>query len=621
MSYIFIENLSHSYGDKILFDSVNLTVNKGDKIALVAKNGAGKSTLLHYIIKAVGEKDAITYINPHITVGYLEQEPNLDSNNSIYEEVFAANTKIVELLHSYNAAIQANDTLALESLASDMDMYDTWNYETKVQIALTKLGFKNNEQRIKTLSGGQKKRVALAKLLLLSPDLLILDEPTNHLDLDAIEWLEDLLDELNCTLLMVTHDRYFLDRVCNTIVEIDECKLYKYNGNYSYFLTKKEERREQELAEYAKAKNLYNKELEWMRRQPQARGTKAKYRIDAFEGLKERISKSADASTLNMSHTATRLGNKVFVLSDISKSIEQKVLIQNFSYTFCNDDRIAIIGANGSGKTTLLNILAQKSSYNSGSLEIGTTVNIGYYMQQGITFDDNQRVIEVIKDIAERITIAPNVTISATQYLEHWLFPPFMHYVQVGKLSGGEKKRLYLMTVLMQQPNVLILDEPTNDLDLQTLQILEEFIAQFQGCVIIVSHDRFFTDKIARSLLVFSANGTISPFMGSYSEYRAYEKFMVESAAPAPAKLPVAEKPQAEKSKRKLSYKEQQELQKIESELPILEEEKELLEQQIISVQNNPDDLHAISLKIAHIIDAIDAYENRWLELQDSINE
>ena len=617
MAILQVENLTKRFGDVVLFQNLNFIINKGEKVAIVAKNGAGKTTLISLIVGKDTPQEGIIYMHPNTVIGYLEQNPELDSTKTIYDEVYYSNSFIVELIEKYATAISCNDTVTIDKLSNELDVHNVWEYENQVSLYLSKLGFQDTSTVISKLSGGQKKRVALAKILLKNPDFLILDEPTNHLDLDVIEWLEDTLDSLQCTVLMVTHDRYFLDRVCNTIIEIDDKQAFKYTGNYSYFLEKKEERQILMTTEIAKAKNLMRTELEWIRRQPKARGTKAKYRIDAFGDLKQKASKTITNKKLDITLQGSRLGNKVIELHGISKSYDSHRIIENFSYLFHKKEKLAIIGPNGCGKTTFLQLITNQLQPDSGYVEYGETVVVGYYKQDGLLLHEDCKVIEVIQNISETIEIENGNTISAAQFLEQWLFPRNMHYMYVSRLSGGEKKRLYLMTVLMKKPNVLILDEPTNDLDLFTLQILEEFLVQFMGCVIIVSHDRFFTDKLVEHLFVFKGNGIIEDFPGNYTQFKIYERLQEDSIQKS-EKIEL-QKPKAEKVIKGLTYKEKIELELIEKELEQLEQEKKIIEQELIVGTLSNAELIVKSERIGEIIQLIELKEIRWLELQEKL--
>jgi len=617
MAILQVENITKHFGELLLFKNLSFVINKGEKVALVAKNGTGKTSLIRLILNQDTSESGIILKDADATIGYLEQNPEFSSENTIYQELYSSHTEIIQTKLDYDNALESSDQKLLQILNDKMDILSAWDYDSRVELMLTKFNFTDTTQLIKTLSGGQKKRVALAKLLLRAPDFIILDEPTNHLDLDIIEWLEEFLCSMNCTLLMVTHDRYFLDRVCSTIIEIDNNQAYKYDGNYSYFLEKKQEREVLLSAEISKAKNLMRTELEWMSRQPRARGTKAKYRIDAFYELQDKASQTKKTDSLDITLKGKRLGNKVIELKNIYKSYSTKKLIADFSYIFHRNEKIGIIGSNGCGKSTFLNIITEKIVPDSGIIDFGETVSIGYYKQDGLLLDEDKKVIDVIKDIAEIIEVGKGRSISAVQFLEQWLFPRSMHYMFVSRLSGGERKRLYLMTVLMKQPNFLILDEPTNDLDLFTLHILEDYLSNFDGCVVIVSHDRFFTDKVVDHLFVFKGEGLISDFPGNYSLYRDFEevkKNEEDSIAKQKQIKEIVEKPIAKKG---LSYKEKIELQTLESDLKTLENQKTTIEKELCDISFSAAELVEKSKLIGEIIIQIETKEMRWLELSE----
>ncbi|MDR1762046.1 MAG: ABC-F family ATP-binding cassette domain-containing protein [Bacteroidales bacterium] len=629
MAILYIENLIKYFGELRLFDNLSFSINAGEKVGLLAKNGTGKTTLISIILGKEPYESGTVFIDPNCTLGYLPQNPDFTSEQSIYNEVYYSFGEIITAKQNYNKALETHNEKLLEECTNAMDALQAWDYETRVNYILSKLEFYDTAQTIATLSGGQKKRVAMAKLLLREPDFIILDEPTNHLDLQIIEWLENYLSASKSTLLMVTHDRYFLERVCNTIVEIDDAKAFKYEGNYETFLIKKEERTQALQQEIAKARNLMRTELDWMRRQPQARGTKAKYRINAFYDLQDKASQQVKNDKINLNIQGARLGNKVIELKNISFAYGEKVLLNNFSYIFHRNEKIGIIGNNGCGKTTFLNIITEQLTANSGTIDYGETVQIGYYKQDGLLFNENQKVIDIIKEIAETIELTKGQVISAAQFLEQWLFPRSMHYLHVSRLSGGEKKRLYLMTILMKQPNFLILDEPTNNLDLYTLRILEDYLQNFNGCVVIVSHDRFFTDKVVQHLFVFKGAGEIQNFAGNYSQYRAIEEQKAENEkaaqtdnASTPLNNQKAEKPNASTNpaskKKKLSFKEQKELERLETEISNLEQEKQTLTEELHSGNLSNEELLAKSERIGVLINLLDEMEMQWLELDIS---
>lgn len=613
-----VENLSHHWGDIRLFHEISFGLNEGDKAALIARNGTGKTTLLNIIAHKLIADSGFVTIRNHIKTTYLAQDPVFDPEFTVIESLFSTENEMVKLVRDYEKAIDQNNQKAIEQLVEKMDQFNAWDYENRVKQILSQLKITHLDQPVSQLSGGQKKRIALAAALISEPDFLILDEPTNHLDLEMIDWLEDYLSRSKATLLMVTHDRFFLDRVCNTIFELDNEALYQYQGNYSYFLEKREERQFQKNQEIERARNLLRKEQEWMNRMPQARATKAKYRIDAFYDLKEVASQKTTQNDLVLDLKATRLGQKVVNLENISKAYEDKTLITNFSYRFLKGDKIGIVGNNGTGKSTLLNIITGTISPDSGLVETGETVTFGYYRQEGMVLDESKRVIDVISEIAEVIDTGNGKSMNAAQFLRYFLFPNEMHYVYVNKLSGGEKKRLYLMTVLMKNPNFLILDEPTNDLDIQTLNVLEEYLVNFPGCVLIVSHDRFFLDKVTETLFIFEEQGKIKHFPGNYSDYHITRKQELSKETPQTVKTPTAAKINTEQNKpRKLSFKEKQELQQLENKIADLEKEKATLEGQLASGTLPPDELMKASTRLGNILIELDFCETRWIELSE----
>jgi ATP-binding cassette subfamily F protein uup len=523
-SYLLVENASKSFGDLILFNNITFGVNEGRKVALIAKNGSGKTTLLNIIADKDSFDTGSYYLNKNIKIGYLEQDPQFNPGLTLFQTVYGAPGKLMETVREYELALHIHHEKKLEKATAQMDFYQAWDLDTKIRQMLGVLNLNDEDQLVGTLSGGQVKRLALAVALINEPHFLILDEPTNHLDLDMIEWLEEYLMKAQVTLLMVTHDRYFLDRVCNEIIEIDEKQAYSYKGNYSFFLQKRENRLFNKALITEKAQNLMRTELEWMRRMPKARTTKAKYRIDAFYDLKEQSEYRRNDRQVEINVKTSRLGKKILVLENVSKRFGDAVILDNFSYTFTRGEKLGIIGRNGVGKSTLLNIITRQLLPDSGKLDQGETVVFGYYQQQGLDFKTGQRVIDIMKEIAEVITLDDGRQLSITQFLIHFLFMPEMHYVQVDKLSGGERRRLYLMTVLMRNPNFLILDEPTNDFDIVTLNVVEEYLSNFGGCLIIVSHDRFFMDKLVDHLFIFESDGAVYDFPGNYSDYRASQK-------------------------------------------------------------------------------------------------
>lgn len=623
ISYLQVENLSKRFGEQLLFENISFGIGKNQKVSLIAKNGMGKSTLLQIIAGKDSPESGSVIFRNDITIGYLEQNPALQEENTVFEEVFSSDSPILNLIKAYEKAVAQNDLRQLEELLPQMDTYNAWDYDNTIKQILSELKINTYEKKIAHLSGGQRKRVGLAKVLISNPDFLILDEPTNHLDIEMTEWLEEYLEKSNVTLLMVTHDRYFLDRVCSHIIEIDEFGLFTYEGNYSYYLEKRAQRIETRNATIDKAKNLLRTEQEWMRRMPQARSHKARYRIDNFYKIKEIASQKTDEKTLELDIKGQRLGKKILELEHISKSFENHTLIQDFSYKFVRGEKIGIVGKNGIGKSTFLNIITQNLAPDSGTIEIGETVAYGYYKQSGIQFQETDRVIDIVKNIAERIDLGNGRVLSASQFLEYFLFTDKQQYSLVEKLSGGERRRLYLLTVLMRNPNFLILDEPTNDLDIVTLNVLEEYLKSFKGCLLIVSHDRFFMDKVSDRIFAFEGNGIIKDFPGNYTQYKnkkeeeeeqrqkEQKKQTTQQAAVQPSG------PIDKTQKRKLSYKEKLEMQQLEQEIEQLNTEKTDIETALNSGTLSNDQLLQQSQRIAKIIELLDEKEMRWLELSE----
>ncbi len=618
ISYLQVENLSKRFGEQILFEGISFGIGKGQKVALIAKNGMGKSTLLRIIAGKDSPENGSVIFRNDITVGYLDQDPLLEPENTVFEEVFNSDSPVLNLIKDYEAAIAANDTAALEKLIPDMDIHAAWDYENTIKQILSELKIATYDKKINTLSGGQKKRVGLAKVLISNPDFLILDEPTNHLDIEMTEWLEEYLEKSNATLLMVTHDRYFLDRVCNQIIEIDDLGLYNYNGNYSYYLEKREERIENRNAMIDKAKNLLRTEQEWMRRMPQARSHKAQYRIDNFYKLQEVASQNTGDKKLELDIQGQRLGKKILELEHVNKSFDGHCVLRDFSYKFVRGEKIGIVGKNGVGKSTFLNIITRNLEPDSGSIEIGETVVYGYYKQSGIQFKDDERVIDIVKNIAERIDLGNGRIMSASQFLEYFMFTDKQQYSLVGKLSGGERRRLYLLTVLMKNPNFLILDEPTNDLDIVTLNVLEEYLKSFRGCLLIVSHDRFFTDKVVERIFAFEGDGIIKDFPGNYTIYKNQKEEQSDKEQKEKKEnTETRNTPVPKEKKRKLTFKERQEMELLEKDMDALNNEKAEIENALNSGSLTPAELLEKSQRIAAIIDSLDEKEMRWLELSE----
>lgn len=631
MTYLSVENLSKSFGVKLLFENITFGLSKGDKTALVAPNGTGKSTLLKIIAGKEVQDDGKVMLQNDIRLGYLEQEPDLEPDLTIREFISTGNSEMAEIVARYETAVDAqasnfNDATQEEYMkaAAAMDAANAWDFEQRMEQILGKLEIHDLQRSIETLSGGERKRVALAFVLLDDPDLIILDEPTNHLDLDMIEWLESYLIKSNVTLLMVTHDRYFLDRVCNHILEMDNGKLYHHNGNYAYYLQKKAEREEQERAEMHKAGQLYKQELEWMRRQPKARTSKSKSRIDAFHKTAQKVNQKTDDQELELGISSKRIGGQVLELENVSKAYDDLTILDNFSYSFKKGERIGIIGKNGVGKSTFLKIITGEEEPDSGDINTGATIQFAHYRQRETQFDEEMRLIEVVKEVASVIEMSDGSQISASKFLEHFMFPPKLQYTPVGKLSGGEKRRLSLMMVLIKNPNFLILDEPTNDLDLMTLQKLEEFLMNFGGCLVIVSHDRFFMDKLVDHYFVFEGDGQIDDHHGTYQEYRDLkEKREMEQkrndkeAARQESTLSKKSGARAEKKKSGLTFKEQKRFKKLEKEIAGLEKELAEMEQKLSSGDLVPEDLRETSEQYGELKGLIEEKTMEWMELAE----
>ena len=608
-----IENISKSFGELELFSDISFVVEERQRIGLVARNGKGKSTLLKIIAGEESLDNGKITLRNGVRVGYLEQEPEFDSKETVIEACLQRSGK-ADVVARYEKALEIGSD-DLQHLMEEMDRLDAWDYENRVKQVLSMLKINDFAQPVNELSGGQKKRVALAAVLIEQPDLMILDEPTNHLDIEMVEWLEDYLSRMTGSLLMVTHDRYFLDNVCNEIIEIDDTQVYRYKGNYSYFLQKREERLQNLAAETARARNLLRTELDWMRRQPQARAHKAKYRIEAFYKLEEKAAAMRDDSKVSLEIKSQYIGNKIFVMNALSKSFGQKVITKDFYYTFSRYEKLGVVGNNGTGKSTFIKMLLGKVAPDSGTIEVGETVKWGYYSQEGLSFNEDMKVIDVVKDIAEVIPVAGKM-LTASQFLQHFLFTPEKQYSYVYKLSGGEKRRLYLCTVLMSNPNFLVLDEPTNDLDIETLQVLEEYLRDFKGCVIVVSHDRYFMDKVVDHIFVFNGNGDIKDFPGNYTDYRDWREEEKENAKPVEKSAQPKVSYRTE-TKRKLTFKERKEYEALEPEIMALEEEKSVLEQEMSSGMLDTNTLLAKSQRIQVVMELIDEKTNRWVELSE----
>src|SRR5690554_5229865 len=617
MNYLSVENISKSYGERVLFKDLSFGINKDQKIAFVAKNGTGKTSILKIITGEDMPDSGQVIIRKEIKMAFLSQEPKLNPELTIEESIFASDNMVLKVIEQYEKALEnPEDEEAYQKAFDKMDLHNAWDFETQYKQILFKLKLEDLKLKVKSLSGGQKKRLALATILLNKPDLLILDEPTNHLDLEMIEWLENYFAKEPITLFMVTHDRYFLERVCNEIIELENGKLYQYKGNYSYYLTKKEERIAAENASIDKAKNLFVKELDWMRRQPKARTTKSKSRQDDFYVIQEKAHSRRKEHQVELEINMERMGSKIIELHKVSKKYEDKVILNGFDYTFNKGERIGIIGKNGTGKSTFLNILTQTISPDSGKVVIGETIKIGYYTQSGINPKPEQKVIDIIKEFGEYIPLTKGRSISAGQLLERFLFDRKKQHDYVEKLSGGELKRLYLCTVLIQNPNFLILDEPTNDLDIVTLNVLENFLLDYPGCLLVVSHDRYFMDKIVDHLFVFRGEGEIEDFPGNYSDFRAYED-SVEPVKEEPKEKVNWKENQPKKAG--LSFKDQKEYAKIEREIKDLEYKKKEIEDLFSAGTLSDEELVVKGVDLQKIIDALEEKEMRWFELSEKM--
>ena len=621
-SFLQVENISKSYGDKTLFRNISFNINEGDKIALIAPNGTGKSSLLK-ILAGVDSSDRGGEIKfmKDIKVAFLDQIIDFNPQNTLFDEVYSRLGDTYDVIRNYEKAVEQGDERTISQAMAAMDAADGWSAEQRIKQVLSSLKLTDLNQRMGELSGGEAKRAAIALMILQDADFLVMDEPTNHLDIDIIEFLESYLQKSRCTLLMVTHDRYFLDRICNTIFELDRGELFAYRGNYSEFLAKREERYTNMQANIDKARNLLRRELEWMRSTPQARTGKARYRINAFYDLKDKAAVSLARRDVAIDVATSRLGGKIIDCEDVTLRFGERVMLDDFSYKFSRYERVGIVGRNGAGKSTFLNLLTGVLQPDKGSIEIGETLRIGYYRQQGISFKPGQRVIDVVREIAETVKAADGHSISVTTMLNQFLFPPESHSKHVEILSGGEQRRLYLLTVLMRNPNFLILDEPTNDLDIITLNILEEYLMQFKGCLLIVSHDRCFLDKTVDHLFIFNEGGAVKDFVGQYSEYREYireeEAAQAKAAAEKSAKTTKPTNSYNTTPRRKLSYKEQRELEQLEQEIPQLEQEKAEVEAKLSSGELSHDALMECSARIAAIIEELEVKEMRWLELSE----
>ncbi|WP_286846477.1 ABC-F family ATP-binding cassette domain-containing protein [Proteiniphilum sp. UBA5463] len=614
-----IDSLTKSFGDLLLFSEISFGIAEGDKIGLIARNGSGKTTLLNIIAGQESYDNGRVVFRNDIRFAYLKQSPRFDPNLTVLEACFSTGTDIVKLISRYEEIISSSSQDGLDEVLTEMDLHHAWDYEQRIKQILSQLKITNLHQKMGELSGGQIKRVALANVLISEPELLFMDEPTNHLDLEMVEWLEEFLSRNSMSLLMVTHDRYFLDRICTQILEIDEKQLFSYKGNFSYYLEKRDERVSAQNTETDRARNLMRKELEWMNRQPQARGTKAKSRIDAFHSLEERARHRREGQNIRLAAKGVYIGNKIFEAKNVSKRFGDIKITEDFSYIFSRYEKMGIVGNNGTGKSTFVKMLLNEEQPDSGSFEIGETVNFGYYSQEGLLFDEQMKVIEVVQNIAEVIDLGNGNHLTASQFLQHFLFPPEKQHNYVYRLSGGEKRRLYLCTVLIRNPNFLVLDEPTNDLDIITLNILEEYLANFKGCLIVVSHDRFFMDKVVDHLLVFQGDAQISDFPGNYTQYREWksENDKIQSEMSRISKPDTNQHRKKTEEKRKLTFREKKEFEALEQEIEALESEKECIGSELSSGSLSPDELMNKSNHLSEIMQLIDEKTMRWLELSE----
>jgi len=618
LNYLSAELVAKTYNDRWLFKEVSLGISQGEKFALVGNNGVGKSTLLKILTGEIQPDAGSVSVRQGIRLGYLTQQPSVDDNLTVKDVLFSDSNEIAKVVKEYEDCIHHPETSAdrMQAVLERMEELNAWDYENKVHEVIEKLGVPDIDKKFGELSGGQKKRIFLAQLLLLEPDLIIMDEPTNHLDLSAIEWLENYLSGQNITLIMVTHDRYFLDNVVTEIVELDRGQLFRYKGKYAYYLEKKAGREELLKIEVTKARNLLKKELEWMRRQPKARGTKAKYRIEAFHELKEKASQDLKKDRLELDFKEARQGGKILEVEHISKKFGDLKIVDNFSYVFKKNDRIGVVGKNGIGKSTFLDMLTGKTKADKGFIMPGLTTKFGYFRQESVGLNPANRLIEEVKEIAEFITMSDGSQVSASKFLDIFLFPPEKQYTYINKLSGGEKKRLQLLKLLVTNPNFLILDEPTNDFDIDTLNVLEDFLEKFSGCLLLVSHDRYFMDHLVDQLFIFEGDGHIRLFNGNYSDYRSWvdENELQEIAVPAQVKeSPVV----VSETKRKPSFKEKQEYDKLQEDIESLEKQKETLTTAISSGSTDHQELQKLSQEIQNIADKIEQKTLRWLELDE----
>ena len=617
-SYVQIEGLTKSYGDRLLFGDVTLGVYEGDKIGIIAKNGAGKTTFLRCVAGLEQYDSGTVTFRNGLKVAMLEQQPSFEPTSTVVEACLSNAGEAACAISAYEKATLSGDSEALAAAISQMDATRAWDYEERVKQTLTQIRITNFLQPVGELSGGQVKRLAIAGIVLAEPDLILLDEPTNHLDIEIIEWLEDYLKRSRATLLMVTHDRYFLDRVCNSILEIDQHEVFTYAGNYDYYLAKRQERLNAQNAELARVRNLLRTELDWMRRQPQARAGKAKYRIDAFYELDRRSRVQRDDRTVRLENSSSRIGNKIFEAVDVCKSFDNRVILDNFNYVFARYEKVGIVGANGVGKTTFVRLLQGELSPDSGYFDVGETVKFGYYSQEGIKFNESDKVIDAVRRVAEVVVFDERTRYTASQFLQMFLFTPETQQNYIAKLSGGERRRLYLATVLMRNPNFLILDEPTNDLDIVTLTVLEDYLQKFKGCLIIISHDRFFMDRTVDHLFVFEGEGRVLDFPGNYSDYREWSTARkAAEAAKVRVETPQQPKRQQTQSNRK-TFKERMEFEQLTDEIARLEAEKADIETLLSSGElTDYREITEKSERVEQIAARLDEAEMRWLELSE----
>ncbi len=618
MNYLTVEGVSKAFGERVLFEDITFYINEGDRVAFIAKNGTGKTSLMDIIMKKTEAEAGKVWLHHKISIGYLSQEPQIDPELTVFQAVYHSSNPVMQAILAYeNSLLHPEDVETMQEAMSAMDRMQAWDYEVKIKQILYQLKVDYLDRPIKMLSGGQKKRVALAKVLIDAPDFLILDEPTNHLDLPMIEWLEDYLKQGKQTIFMVTHDRYFLDSVCTQILELDQQQIFKYAGDYAYYLEKKADRESNFMASTEKAQNLYRKELDWMRRQPKARGTKAKSRVDGFYQVEKRAKQQLDNDEVTLDIKMTRMGSKVVELYNLHKSYGEQVILKGFDYKFKRNDRVGIIGNNGAGKTTLLNMLVGQEKPDAGKVIVGDTIVIGYYTQSGMKLKGEKRVIDVVRDIAEFIPMHKGQKLSAVQLCERFLFDSKKQQTYVSKLSGGERRRLYLLTILMKNPNFLILDEPTNDLDILTLQVLEEFLLTFPGCIVIVSHDRHFMDKIVQHTFVLEGQGVVRDFPGNYSAYREFAQEQAISQK-AEEKEAAAEQPVI-KTASKISQEERKELKRLERQIAKLEAKKAAITTQFNDSSLNSDQITELSKQLNEVNEELEEKELVWMELVDGL--